>query len=278
MRTLARRSFLAATGSAALLGPAASAPRAAAGHEPAQGSLVLGGGGRPYARDLLDTFWHLAGREKARIVVVPTAHPEMDSPRTVARRVELVSSPWLKRGVREVVLRHTLSAEEANEQAFVAPLAEATGVWLGGGDQSRLLAAYAGTLFLRELQAVLRRGGVIGGSSAGTAVQSELTIVGEQGERPLVAPGFNLLPGTIVDQHFLARSRQGRLQQAVSEHPDLFGLGIDEHTALVVRAGSMQVIGKSTVSAFWSPERDRIASRTFRAGEKIDLHQLRKQG
>jgi cyanophycinase len=49
--------------------------------------------------------------------------------------------------------------------------------------------------------------------------------------------GFDLLPGTIIDQHFLARKRQVRLIGAVTKHPLRVGLGIDEGTALCGVAG-----------------------------------------
>ena len=34
-----------------------------------------------------------------------------------------------------------------------------------------------------------------------------------------IAPGFGFLPGTIVDQHFVARERHNRLMSAVLERP-----------------------------------------------------------
>ena len=49
--------------------------------------------------------------------------------------------------------------------------------------------------------------------------------------------GLGLLPGCIVDQHFLRRARHNRLLSLAMEHPDHLGLGIDEETAVVVRGG-----------------------------------------
>ena len=59
---------------------------------------------------------------------------------------------------------HTRDRAEADTEAFVAPLKTARGVWFGGGRQWRLVDAYMGTRTQREIEAVLARGGVIGGS------------------------------------------------------------------------------------------------------------------
>jgi cyanophycinase len=66
-----------------------------------------------------------------------------------------------------------------------------------------------------------------------------------------VGEGFDFLPGTVIDQHFLMRRRIQRLLGVVRLHPELVGLGIDESTALVVdvKAKRIQVIGKSYVLA-----------------------------
>jgi cyanophycinase len=270
MASLSRRTLLAAAGAAAALVPASSvlASEEQAAAKERNGSLVLCGGGRPYDNEVLDAFFQLAGGRKANIVVVPTAHREMDSPRTSADRVAMVVSPWQRRGAAEVVVRHTLSSEAANAKEFIAPFSTATGVWLSGGDQSRLLRAYRGTEVHKALLEVLKRGGVIGGSSAGTAVQSELAILGEWNGRTVVDAGFNFLPGTVVDQHFVARARQRRLERVLGEHPSHVGYGVDEFTALVVRPDEMQVVGKSTVSYFQVRGRE-IVSRIYRPGEKL---------
>ena len=62
---------------------------------------------------------------------------------------------------------HTRDRAEADTEAFVAPLKTARGVWFGGGRQWRLVDAYMGTRTQREIEAVLARGGVIGGSRPG---------------------------------------------------------------------------------------------------------------
>jgi cyanophycinase len=208
------------------------------------GTLVLcGGGGIP--EPVRDRFLELAGGPKARIVVIPTANPTADAVPT-----EAVLGPWKAKSVEWVRVLHTRSHRTANDPSFVQPLTEATGVWLGGGLQSALTDAYLGTAVERQLKALLDRGGVIGGSSAGAAVMTRVMIARGR-TKPEVTRGFDLLPGAVVDQHFLRRNRLSRLLSVLSDHPDLIGLGIDERTALVVnlRTRILHVMGDSYVVA-----------------------------
>ncbi len=101
----------------------------------------------------------------------------------------------------------------------------------------------------KELYGVLERGGVIGGSSAGAAIQDRVMIAGGNPEAR-VERGFDFLPGAVVDQHFVARDRQERLLGVLASHRGLVGFGIDEGTALVVYQGRrLEVIGESYVTA-----------------------------
>jgi len=82
----------------------------------------------------------------------------------------------------------------------------------------------------------------------------------------------------VVDQHFLRRGRENRLFSVIMEHPDCLGLGIDEATALVVKDGRAQVLGKRSVMVF-DPARMTVNGATFKdlrihvlsAGQTIDL-------
>src|SRR5207302_6534701 len=99
-----------------------------------------------------------------------------------------------------------------------------------------------GTRVEKERYALLDRGGVIGGPSAGAAVMSKLMIGGGNVVARL-EPGFALLPGGIIDQHFLKRNRADRLLETLHKNPGWFGLGIDEGTAIIVRGRTMSVVG-----------------------------------
>jgi cyanophycinase len=201
--------------------------------------LVQGGGATPSEIDQF--FFNRIGKDKAKLVIIPTASADAEKPVAWKER-------WQKLGIAEITLLHTRNKGTANQTGFVKPLQEATGVWIAGGDQGRLADAYAGTLVEKELQSLLKRGGTIWGTSAGAAIMSKLMIVSGQPPDYRLARGLDLLPGVVIDQHFLARQREPRLQAVLNKHPGFVGLGVDEATALVVQGRSLRVLGNSTVT------------------------------
>ena len=62
-----------------------------------------------------------------------------------------------------------------------------------------------------------------------------------------LAPGLGLVPGVVIDQHFAERGRIGRLAAAVASRTGVFGLGIDEDTAVVVEGPVYTVVGAGAV-------------------------------
>jgi cyanophycinase len=140
-----------------------------------------------------------------------------------------------------------------------------TGVYFGGGDQSRLTAALGGSRVEARLHELYARGAVLAGTSAGAAVMTGVMITGDE-RRPLsreeafqkieaenvvTARGFGFLEGAIVDQHFVRRRRANRLLSAVIENPALLGIGIDEETAIWVRPGRIfEVLGAGPVVVY----------------------------
>ena len=231
-----------------------------------RGALVISGGGElPEAA--IERFVELAGGKEARIVVIPPAAENAD---------EKTADLWKSRGASDVQVLHTRSKEKANEAPFVEPLKKATGVWFGGGLQQRIAEAYLGTAVEREVLAVVARGGVVGGTSAGAAIQSKVMIAGGQTE-PRMATGFDLLPGAIIDQHFVARNRRDRSVAAVTMHPECFGLGIDEGTAVIVRGRRIEVVGDSTATVILAASAGRpLREIALKAGDSHDLTMLRR--
>lgn len=204
-----------------------------------EGTLVIAGGGQtPDAA--YEAFIEAAGGpENARIVVIPTASRRADRDGAP----EYFTQPWRERGLKETRLVHASSREQADDTAFVAPITEATGVWFSGGAQSRITERYLGTKMHEALRALLARGGVIGGTSAGAAIMSDPMIAGGA-DAPRMAPGLAFLPGCIVDQHAIARDRIGRLHAALEEQPGHVGLAIDEGAAIIVRGRRARVVGE----------------------------------
>lgn len=220
-------------------GCAASRGRAEAG---SPGALWVCGGGT-LAPELLAEFVQRAGGPQTRLVLIPGASRTADEPTAIERQL----ARWRERGVADVVVLHSRDRAQADQEDFAAPLRSATAVWFGGGDQKRLAEVYAGTRVEAEIQALLARGGVVGGTSAGAAIQSRVMIGGGNPE-PLIGVGLDLVPCGIVDQHFRARKREPRLVAAVRAHPECVGYGVDEGTALVIEGKTARVLGAGGVT------------------------------
>jgi cyanophycinase len=259
-------SLLAGCATAAL--PVAETPTTRAG--PAAGSLFIAGGGALDA-DLLARFVELAGGSGARIVVIPTAGLEDSFP---------ASWPGLRlfrsAGVHSVSVLHTRSRDVADSEAFVAPLRQATGVWLPGGRQWRLTDVYLGTRTQHELLALLERGGVVGGTSAGASVQASYMVRGApESNAIMMAPGrdrgFGLLRDAAIDQHLTARGRQDDMLGVIEQYPALLGIGIDEGTALVVRGDRAEIAGRGRVAFYNAADRESLDYYFLTDGGVFDL-------
>lgn len=205
---------------------------------PVPGTLFISGGGRLPESSLL-RFIEYGGGDRCRLVVITTASETADTP-----EIEPRIAPFRRLKLADLCFLHTRDRETANDHGFCRPLEDATAVWFIGGHQNRLTEAYLDTLVEQQLRRILERGGVIGGTSAGAAIMSQVMIKGGNPE-PELDRGFGFLPGTVVDQHFLKRHRQERLLNALSAYPELVGLGIDEGTTLVVQGRTMTVLDES---------------------------------
>jgi len=249
-----------------LVALAAATPAVAQDHGPAHGALVISGGAE---RDnqIYDRFIQLAGGPDALILVVPTSGnaESFDSTCTCLALLK-------KAGAKNLRLLHTRDRAIANSDAFVEPMQHARGIWFAEGNAWRHQDAYLDTKMHRALFALLERGGVIGGGSAGARIQSDF--MPPRGQEPTTGRaipqenwrrGFQLVRKVIIDPHVLVRNRQFDMVGFVNAHPDMLGLGIDESTAIVVRGDSFEVIGSSYVLVYdnkhqLKPEADAAAN------------------
>ncbi len=215
---------------------------------PATGTLVVAGGNIKDAV-IIERFLELAGGPDASIVVIPTA-AEGD----IGNLDWDILEPLRKAGATSMTVLHTRDPDEANTASFVAPLKEARGVWFTGGRQWRIADSYLGTLTESEFRAVLDRGGVIGGSSAGATIQGSYLARGDTTTNTIMMgdheDGFAYIKNVAIDQHVLVRNRQFDLIEIIEAHPELLGLGIDEDTAIVVRGDEFEVIGQGYVAIY----------------------------
>src|SRR5262249_1714075 len=120
------------------------------------------------------------------------------------------------------------------------------------------------------------RGAVIGGTSAGAAIMSDLMIEGGT-DAAKTGVGFGFLPGFVVDQHFVARKREKRLEGVIAANPARVGLGIDEATAIVIRGRVARGIGESPITICVAKGAGKPAvADTYKAGSLLDIVQLRR--
>lgn len=260
VRSLART--IGALSLALLLAECRSVSRTSHASDVPRGHLLIVGGG-PIPQDVLRRFVELAGgARRARIALLPMASQSEEA------GVELADD-FRKMGARAE--RLVLRREEAMKPDTATRLDGITGIWFGGGDQSRLTAAIGGTPVEEAIRRRYQEGAVVGGTSAGAAVMSAVMITGDErrpgGSRPPSDPdtgfitiergnivttrGLALLDDVIVDQHFVRRRRHNRLISLVLENPRLVGIGIDESTAAEVAPdGWWTVRGESVLVVY----------------------------
>ena len=161
--------------------------------------------------------------------------------------------------------------EQSNDPKLLAALKRADGIFLAGGDQSRYVRFWRGTPVAAALDAHVRAGKPLGGTSAGLAMQGEYLYGAMDGgsqisPRALADPlgadntietdflHIASLKGIVTDTHFSERNRLGRLIAFVAKGESLagrplIGLGVDEDAAVAVEGdGSARVYATSPMA------------------------------
>jgi cyanophycinase len=240
---------------------------------PARGALVLVGGGanRP---SFIQKFVALAGGPAAAIVLIPTT---LEDDRLTADGLDRLRESMASiLGVPRVLVLHTRDRHQADAPAFVEPLRHATGVWILGGNEQHLMDAYTGTRTQTEIEAVLARGGVLGGTSAGAIIQGSTTVLADSPAfKALVIDTkhtpFGLLPNTIVLPHWSQRSLQRVLSATLATAPNLLGIGIDEATAAIVEHDQLDVLGDGHVGIYDGTDHNGKPYYELSPGQRFDL-------
>jgi cyanophycinase len=216
-----------------------------------EGTVILIGGAEDKVRDrvILSRFVTLAGGTDATIAVISTASS------LGAEAGERYRQVFGELGVRTVHALHAMTRPQANDEAAVLAVRDATGIFVTGGNQLRLASTIGGTRLAGAILERFQAGAVVAGTSAGaSAMSSHMIAFGASGATPKhrmaqIAAGLGLLPGVIVDQHFQQRNRLGRLLSLIAQNPSLLGLGVDEDTAGVVGPDHvLEVIGRGSIT------------------------------
>ena len=249
---------------------------------PDRGTLLIAGGGGKQGAAIFRKFVELAGGNTARIVIVPTAMSSDPNYDYQNPGVAKFARDRLK--LKHVTVLHTHDRREADTREFVRPLKTANGVWFSGGRQWRFADSYLGTRSEKEFHRVLKRGGVIGGSSAGASIQADFLVRGDSRTNRIMIGdhqrGLGFIENCAIDQHVIKRGRQMGLVKVLTDpdgkmlrrfdREDLLGIGIDEDTAIIVRKNTFEVFGKPDAAVLIYDPR-KWTAQTADAGKYITL-------
>jgi beta-aspartyl-peptidase (threonine type) len=179
--------------------------------------------------------------------------------------------------VQEILIPPCATRADVDAVARYVDLAD--GVFFAGGDQAHY-AAWKGSALIAAVQRVYARGGIVGGGSAGLAIQGAIAFdsvaadrihgdtdygvtTGNTTREPL-EPEISFTTGlfawpplrdTITDTHFVKRDRFGRLVAFLARivHGGLattpyYGLGIDEGSVVLVDGAGRGVLRRDAKS------------------------------
>ncbi len=249
----------------------------------AQGSLLLVGGGGENYNDWSDVpyRWLVTHAPNRKILVLHYADT-----------TSFFSGyfPWLSPcAVANLAITSTL---QANDSAVYYRILEHDGIFLRGGDQWQYVSKWRGTLAEKAVREVYGRGGVVGGTSAGEMVLSEiifdahLSSVAPRNalQNPLGASitltddFLGMGADFIADSHFFERGRLGRLPAFMavyrqSKGREIAGVGMDVNTALAIGPdGVGEVMGSGTATVLrYAPG----TQTTLAAGEALSMTGIR---
>ena len=229
---------------------------------------MLGGGGLTgeTSKEFIRRLIALAGGLNSLIVIIPTANPKADT-------AELRRS-FLSEGARHVIILNTRSRQVANSDSFVRILRSAKAVFLTGGQPLLLENTYRGTLTEKELKALLSRGGVIAGDSAGAISIGCLFLSWLPDPFGKRADELCLLPNVAVSPHADAAIGYNVDQEVLkylSSHPNVIGIDIDENTMLIINRGNAEVIGKGHITILDAAKDKKKPVLSLAAGEQRSL-------
>lgn len=169
-------------------------------------------------------------------------------------------------GVDSVETLVITNRQDANRADIVDTVRKAEVIFFAGGDQCEYTRNFKRTGIETAVESVYARGGGIGGTSAGTMIQSDFVYnacsdaveTNDALEDPYKDISFTYdlfkwanLKGTVADTHFDKRDRMGRTMTFVARQirdgiaDNALGIAVDEQTSVVVdKNGLARVMGK----------------------------------
>ena len=225
--------------------------------------FIIGGGSRPDF--LVDRMIKEAGLKSGETVAIfPHASEEQDSSFYYAKQ------QFEKRNLK--ALDCAFKKDEKLPPSKLDSLKTAKLIYIGGGDQVRFMEIINSNPEVKNLlKSAYQNGKMIAGTSAGAAVMSEVMITGNQLKykdyentfdnieikNVETKQGLGFIKTAVIDQHFVVRSRYNRLLSLIIENPTYKGIGIDEGTAILVKNGAAEVVGRAQVIVFKNPKQSK---------------------
>ncbi|MBY0025489.1 cyanophycinase [Priestia aryabhattai] len=289
-----------------------------------KGSLVIAGGGVGTSNhDVYEKFLSLAGgKEKAKVGIIPAASTTLQSSKKF--KDDLVKYGVNSDSIKILpVSNHDFSdtqkdestwKNQVNDKKLSRTIKGLTAVWFVGGDQTKIVDSLrqnngSDSEALKAIWDIYRKGAVIGGTSAGAAIMSDVMITGgdslgaleesignketlnkyvnkdqhhkKEYERLSVQKGLGFFQHGIIDQHMDERARLGRLAVAAytseRDKEKNFAYGVDEDTAMIVNNKDQQieVVGRSGVAVLDTSKAQLVSKQKARSGlENIKVSYL----
>jgi len=192
------------------------------------GAVIAIGGAedKTYQGKILNRVFEIAGGKGIDVTIIPWASEKKDAG-------EIYKKIFLHLGAKEIFFLKEKSRKKALHAFEYSDL-----IFFVGGDQKRLLDTLEDLELIEEIKKNNKKGLVVAGTSAGASVLGEhMLYYSEEEKKVLYFKGLNLVPNSIIYQHFSQRDRIKRLQDAVKRFEGTTGYGIDEDTAVGFQDG-----------------------------------------
>lgn len=212
------------------------------------GKLFIIGGGEDREGDMkiLGEFVKAVGDGKLCVVTIASSVGD--------ELWEIYQKAFKKLGVKKISHLDVVHRSETADLKAMKAVKDADAVFFTGGDQLRITSEMGGTMVADKIHEIHRKGGPIGGTSAGASVMGQIMMVSGSSEKSFrigndlkMAPGLGFTQSLLIDQHFAERGRIGRLIVATAHNPGFLGVGIDENTAIIYHDDCFEVIGSGAV-------------------------------
>lgn len=213
-------------------------------------TLALVGAGEflPSMRAVDEHLLALSGGR--RVAILPTASAP-DGPGVFERWTAMGEAHFRALGAHvEAVPARTRA--DCLDPEVARRIALADLVYFSGGKPDYLLAALAQTPAWEAVLALLQRGGVVAGCSAGAMILGAFIPRFRLRQLPrreaLWTPGFGLVPEAVVVPHFNEIPRTVVRPWLTLRPSGTRAIGVDAGTAMVGRPGEWRVLGKGSVT------------------------------